>query len=134
MATTDEIGEQAMNFMSSTFGLPPEWFNGLPFVFYFLIPILGLIFLWYTFLQKRLGIFRGKDSINFMLAVLISLMSSFVIKMLTPTFTLAIAIGAGVLLWGRFSLKRIIAGLVLAWMFTFFYPYLIDVVMNAIPA
>jgi len=104
---------EAMYFFSRTFGVPMEIFRWPYVLFYFIIPLIGLIYLWYTFLDKKLRIFRSSSTANFGIAVILSFVSCPIIVVGSP-FILAVAAGGSVLLREKITLRRIVIGIAVA--------------------
>ncbi len=120
-------------FVSSNFGIPAEWFQFPLIIFYFIIPLVSLIFMWYILLSRRIRIFRN-SFVNFMLALLIAVINSSLIAVLSPTFAIAIGLGGTTFFWRRFSLLTIIISFLVASIVFFLYPNLVSLVQSLVQA
>jgi len=103
--------------LSETFGVPIEWFTFPEVLPYFIIPLIGLILMWYAFFSK-IKIFR-KVIVNVGISVIIALVNSFLIGKYSPTFTTIASFGIAILIAGRLTGWRILATLVIVGMVFF---------------
>jgi hypothetical protein len=120
---------QLENALSQIFGIPMEWFLFPNIVFYFIIPLIVLIVMWYIFLEKKLRIFR-RSAPNFGLSLVLGFFSTPLIALATPLFVTPIAIGITILVMGRFSFWRIIISIVVTAAIWLIYPVLISFVIT----
>lgn len=98
--------DSILNFLSSVFGLPFQWFGFPQIIFFFIIPLVALIFLW-VFLLNKLNIFKN-STVNFVLGTIVALVSTIFIRISTPPVIVALSVGSCLFLSGRLNLWRII--------------------------
>lgn len=97
-----------------------EWFSFPSIIFYFIIPLISLVILWYKLLQEKLRIFR-RSGINFGIAIIISFFSSFIIRLFGPGWVTAVGVGGTILVMGRLTFIRMILTFVTAIIVSYFY-------------
>lgn len=119
---------QIENFLSQFFRLPNDWFTFPSIIFYFIVPLISLVALWYKFLQKKLRIFRN-SGVNFGISIIISFFSSFLIGIFGPAHVTGVAIGGTILVMGRFTFLRIIISIAAAIIIGMIYPTLVNLLI-----
>ena len=125
----EEQLQQVLDFFSKTFGLPSSWFQFPYVIFNFIIPLLALTYVWYSFLAKKMRFGRGSSGVNTALAFLLAFMNTPIIRFVRPEILVPLAVGIGTLLFGSFSWKRIFLSVVLTAIVWYFYPYLIRLII-----
>jgi len=118
-----------INFFSQLFNLPSSFFKFPDTIFYFIIPFIALVFLFYTLLDKKLRIFRN-TGINLIIAIMISFFSAMVIAIFPPAWTVSGVIGCAILVMGRFTFKRLIVTGIIFALIAWGYPLVMNLVMN----
>ena len=120
MAAQDEI----LRFLSGTFNIPADIFIWPKILFNFIFPLIALIVIFYTILA-RLRIFRYRNTVNMVLAVVIS----FLTIGFTFAFPANILLAASVLFYfilaPDFSMKKMIVGIALAAVIFIGYGYVV---------
>jgi hypothetical protein len=115
-----------IRFFSELFNVPTKYLQFPDTIFYFIIPFITIVFLFYTLLNRKLRIFRN-PGINLIIATIISFFSAFVVTIFPPAWTVSIVLGCAILVMGRFSYKRlIITGLIFG-MVQWLYPWVMGI-------
>jgi len=116
-----------LNIFSSTFLLPISWLGFPQVIFLFIIPLIGLIALWATFLTKFLRIFKSSGA-NVGIAVIIGLVSTPLIRVFTPTYVIALAVGGSFIFYGEMKAWKMIVAGILVFISIYFYPIILKMV------
>jgi len=119
--------DSILNLLSSIFILPTYWFGFPQVIFFFIIPLIGLISLWTILLTRFLRIFQSSGA-NFGIAVILSLLSTPLIRVFTPTYIMAITVGASFIFYGEVKAWKMIAALILFLIMIFIYPKILEIV------
>jgi hypothetical protein len=120
-----DLFEPVLEFFSGSFGLPAHWFVFPTILTHFLIPLIALIYAWYVLLYKRLRIFRSYGA-NVGIAIMIGIFSTSILAAVGPALMTSMAVGAAVLLMGRFGFWRIVGCILIMIVISSVYPWLID--------
>jgi len=118
---SQDLLQSIFNFLSGTFGLPAEWLGFPQIIFFLIVPLAGLILLWSTFLNHFLRIFKS-STVNYGIAIVLSLISTPLIRIFSPTYIMGIAVGGSIIFYSQFKLWKIIAALILFFITIFVYP------------
>ena len=119
--------DSILNFLSSIFLLPAEWLGFPQVIFFLIIPLVGLIILWSTFLNNFLKIFKS-STVNYGIAVIISLFSTPFIRIFTPTYIIGLAVGGSFIFYGGIKTWKMIVSIILFFVTILAYPSILSII------